>query len=158
MGTLGKSDNDKMCLRFGGTPKWYQTFKEAMIKRADTEGCPWAFAGGNAICSIFQAANAKVAKSKSAGAGSTRSSTGRISLNITTYDKKEIKSEFEKASVMVSVTLSVRKNRKEALLTHFADPEKARRHRGGTRRHERAPRCDIPDAGQPRPDVSSSYP
>ena len=76
-------------------------------------------AGGNAICAIFQAANAKVAKSKSA---STRS--GTISLDISTYDKKEIISEFEKADVTVSAALSVRKNRKEALGTHFADREK----------------------------------
>ena len=76
-------------------------------------------AGGNAICAIFQAANAKVAKSKSA---STRS--GTISLDISTYDKKEIISEFEKADVTVSAALSVRKNRKEALGTHLPDPEK----------------------------------
>jgi hypothetical protein len=37
MGTLGKSD-DKMRLRFDGTPKSSQTFKEAMIKWADSEG------------------------------------------------------------------------------------------------------------------------
>ena len=117
MGTLGKSDNDRMRLRFDGTPKLYQTFKEAMIKRADAEGYPWALAGENVICSIFQAANAKVAKSKSAGAGSTRSSTGMISLDITTYDGES----------QGSTRNALRR------------PRKVRCHPEGTRRYARAP-------------------
>ena len=42
-------------------------------------------------------------------------------MDITTYDKKEIRPGFEKASEMMSVALSVRKNREEALGTHLAD-------------------------------------
>ena len=51
MGTLGKpvkSGSDKTCLSFDASPKGYQIFKEAVIKRADAEGCPWAVTGGNA--------------------------------------------------------------------------------------------------------------
>ena len=63
MGTLGKSNNDKMSFRFDdGTAKTYPAFKEAMIKWADEEGFPWMIEGGNAIFAIFQAANAKAAK------------------------------------------------------------------------------------------------
>jgi hypothetical protein len=100
MGTLGKSDNDKMSLRFDGTPKTYPTCKEVMIKWADGEGFPWMIEGRNAICCIFQAANAKAAK----GTRSS-SSTGTISMDIKAYDQKEITADFEKTNILVSVAL-----------------------------------------------------
>ena len=58
MGTLGKSDNNKMSFRFDGTAKSFPAFKEAMIKWAEKE-FPWMIRGGNVICAIYQAANAK---------------------------------------------------------------------------------------------------
>ena len=64
MGTLGKVVKDKPRLRFDGTPKTYQKFKEDVIKWTDAEGIPWALAAGNTICAVFQAANAKAAKSR----------------------------------------------------------------------------------------------
>ena len=104
MGTLGKSNNDKMSFRFDdGTAKTYPAFKEAMIKWADEEGFPWMIEGGNAIFAIFQAANAKAVK----GTRSS-SSTGTISLDIKAYDQKEIKADFEKENILVSVALSMR--------------------------------------------------
>ena len=124
MGTLGKSDNNKTGLRFDGTPKSYPAFKEAVIAKSDAEGYAWAINGGNVICAIFQAANAKAAKKKAAATPKKTSASNTISLNIETYDDGEVKSEFEKASVTVSLALQVRKHRKELLGTHYADHEK----------------------------------
>ena len=90
MGTLGKpakSDRDKTRLSFDATPKDYPTFKQAVIKLADAEGCPWAVTGGNAICGIFQAANAKLALKATKKAGA------KISLDIATYT--EVSDAFE---------------------------------------------------------------
>ena len=94
-----------------------------MIKVADAEGYPWAVAAGNAICDIFQKANAKATTSKSTGAKSSKP-TGTILLDISTYDVEDIKVEFAKASVIVSVAVSLRQNRKERLGTNFADSDK----------------------------------
>jgi hypothetical protein len=82
-----------MSFRFDGTAKSYPDFKEAMIKWADREEFPWMIRGGNVICAIYQAANAKAAKG-------TRSngSTGTISLDIQgkAYDQDQIKAELNR--------------------------------------------------------------
>ena len=124
MGTLGKSDNNKTGLRFDGTSKSYPAFKEAVIAKSDAEGYAWAINGGNVICAIFQAANAKAAKKKATATPKKTSASNTISLNIETYDAGEVKSEFSKASVTVSLALQVRKHRKELLGTHYADHDK----------------------------------
>ena len=119
MGTLGKPakpDRDKTRLSFDATPKDYPTFKQAVIKLADAEGCPWAVTGGNAICGIFQAANAKLALKATKKAGA------KISLDIATYT--EVSDAFETADVITGITLSLRRNRKEGLGTDFADAAK----------------------------------
>ena len=84
MGTLGKSDNNKTGLRFDGTAKAYLAFKEAVIAKSDAEGYAWAINGGNVICAIFQAANAKAAKKKAAATPKKTSASNTISLNIET--------------------------------------------------------------------------
>ena len=116
MGTLGKADINKMSFRFDGTAKTYLAFKEAMIKWADSQEFPWMIRGGSVICAMFQAANAKQAK------GARK--TGTISLDVKAYDQDDIKADFEKAKILVSIALSLRKNRKEVLGAHFSDHEK----------------------------------
>ena len=116
MGTLGKADINKMSFRFDGAAKSYLAFKEAMIKWADSQEFPWMIRGGSVICAMFQAANAKQAK------GARK--TGTISLDVKAYDQDDIKADFEKAKILVSIALSLRKNRKEVLGAHFSDHEK----------------------------------
>ena len=79
--------------------------------------------GGHGICTIFQAASAVSAKSKAKVFGKV----GTISLNIETYAAKDItdiEAEFKKTSVLTSVALAVRGNRKEKLRANWADHEK----------------------------------
>ena len=45
-------------------------------------------------------------------------------MEIETYTKKEIEEEFKKTSLMTSVALAVRKNRKDMLGTSWADATK----------------------------------
>ena len=47
-----------------------------------------------------------------------------MSLDIETYTKKEIEEEFKKTSVMTSVALAVRKNRKDMLGASWAKAAK----------------------------------
>ena len=114
MGTLEKKD----AIKFDGTVKHWPAFKEAMTKWSDAEGFSWALDGGNGICAMFQAASAAAAK-KSQSRGK-----GTISLDITAYKEPDIKTELGKSSVMASVSLAVRTNRKDTLGSHFADHDK----------------------------------
>ena len=109
-------------IKFDGTPKAWPTFKEAMLKRADSpsEGYVYMLEGGHGICAIFQAASAAAAK-KAVGAPATRSD---FSLDITKYEDAWIKKELEKTSVLTSVSLALRTNRKDKLGANWADPEK----------------------------------
>ena len=78
-------------IKFDGTPKSWPTFKEAMLKKADSDGYVYMLEGGHGLCAIFQAASATAAK-KASGAVATRSDAkGTISLNITTYKDADIK-------------------------------------------------------------------
>ena len=109
-------------IKFDGTPKAWPTFKEAMLKRADSpsEGYVYMLEGGHGLCAIFQAASATAAK-KAVGAPATRSD---FSLDITKYEDAWIKKELEKTSVLTSVSLALRTNRKDKLGANWADPEK----------------------------------
>ena len=69
------------------------------------------------ICTIFQAASATAAKSKTTAEGS-------IALDLGTYKAKEIEDEFKKTSVITSVALAVRGNRKDKLGSNWADHER----------------------------------
>jgi len=69
---------------------------------------------GQSICTIFQAASASAAKSKTATKGS-------ISLDLETYKAKDIEDEFKKTSVTTSVALAVRRNRKEQFGSNWAE-------------------------------------
>ena len=105
-------------IKFDGTPKSWPTFKEAMLKRADSEGYVYMLEGGHGLCAIFQAANAAAAKKAAAR------TKGTISLDITKYKDEEIKAELEKTSVPTSVSLALRTNRKDKLGANWADHEK----------------------------------
>ena len=93
-----------------------------MLKRADSpsEGYVYMLEGGHGLCAIFQAASATAAK-KAVGAPATRSD---FSLDITKYEDAWIKKELEKTSVLTSVSLALRTNRKDKLGANWADPEK----------------------------------
>ena len=96
MGTL--EGNKPM---FDGTARQWPLFKLAMLKWADLNNVGFMLEAGQSICTIFQAASATAAKSKTATKGS-------ISLDLETYKAKEIEDEFKKTSVITSVALSVR--------------------------------------------------
>ena len=106
-------------IKFDGTPKSWPTFKEAMLKRADSEGYVYMLEGGHGLCAIFQAASAAAAK-KANGDGTK----GTISLDIAKHKEKDIEAEFKKASVTTSVSLALRTNRKDKLGANWADHEK----------------------------------
>ena len=70
---------------------------------------------GQSICTIFEAASAAAAKSKVTGKGSPVAGSGTISLDLSTDKAKEIEEEFKSMSVITSVALAVRENRKNKL-------------------------------------------
>ena len=114
MGTLeGTKMNQD--LTFDGTAKNWPVFKVVMIKFADSKNFGYMLEGGHGICAMFQAASAAAARATRSG------TTGTISLDIETYTKKEIEEEFKKTSVMTSVALAVRGNRKDKLGASWAD-------------------------------------
>ena len=102
MGTFeGTRDPD---LIFDGTSKQWPLFKSAMLKLADSKNLGYMLEGGHGICAIFQAASAAAARATRSGA----TATGTI----------------KKTSVMTSVALAVRQNRKDKLGASWADAEK----------------------------------
>ena len=111
-------------IKFDGTPKSWSTFKEAMLKKADSDGYVYMLEGGHGLCAIFQAASAVAAKKASGAAATRKTAKGTISLDITTYKDEEIKEELEKTSVPTSVSLALRTNRKDKLGANWADHEK----------------------------------
>ena len=116
MGTLEKPTAK---IKFDGTPKSWPMFKEAMLKWADGENFAYMLEGGHGLCAIFQAASAAAAK-KANGDGTK----GTISLDIAKHKEKDIEAEFKKASVTTSVSLALRKNRKDQLGANWADHDK----------------------------------
>ena len=113
MGTLeGTKTNPG--LTFDGTAKEWPAFKQKLLKYADSQYFAYMLEAGQSICTIFQAASATAAKSKTATKGS-------ISLDLETYKAKDIEDEFKKTSVTTSVALAVRGNRKEKLGSNWAD-------------------------------------
>ena len=117
MGTLeGTKMNPD--LTFDGTAKQWPVFKSAMLKLADSKNFGYMLEGGHGICAIFQAASAAAARATRSG------TTGTISLDIETYTKKEIEEQFKKTSVMTSVALAVRGNRKDKIGASWADAVK----------------------------------
>ena len=99
---------------FDGTARQWPLFKVAMRKWADLNNVGFMLEAGQSICTIFQAASASAAKSKTATKGS-------ISLDLETYKAKDIEDEFKKTSVTTSVALAVRGNRKEKLGSNSAE-------------------------------------
>ncbi len=107
-------------LVFDGSAKQWPMFKSAMLKLADSKNLGYMLEGGHGICAIFQAASAAAARATTRSA----TATATISLDIKTYNKKEIEEEFKKTSVLTSVALAVRQNRKDKLGTSWADASK----------------------------------
>ena len=123
MGTLeGTKTNPG--LTFDGTAKSWPAFKQKLLKYADSQGFAFMLEAGQSICTIFQAASAAAAKGKVTAKGSAVAGSGTISLDLSTYKAKEIEEEFKKTSVITSVALEVRKNRKDKLGSNWADPER----------------------------------
>ena len=79
---------------------------------------------GQSICEIFQAASAAAAKVKVTARGSAIPGSGTISLDLSTYKDKDIEEKFKETSVITSVALEVRKNRKDKLGSNWADTER----------------------------------
>ena len=119
---------------FDGTSKQWQSFKIAMRKWAGLNNVGFILEAGQSICTIFPAASASAAKSKTATKGS-------ISLNLETYKEKDIEDEFKKTSVTTSVALAVRRNRKEQLGSNWADAERC-----GLSEHELIKAHEVLDA------------
>jgi hypothetical protein len=111
-----KKTDDKT--KFDGTSKSWPSFKEAMLKWADAEGFSWTLDGGQGLCNLFLESSAAAARP------ATRTSKGTISLDISTYDEAKIKEKLKEASVLASVALSVRTNRKDRLGANYADHDK----------------------------------
>ena len=111
------SDGTKIIpdLTFDGTPKHWPVFKQKLPKYADSQGFAYMLETGQSICTIFQAASASAAKSKTTKGSAVVAGSGTISLDLGTYDDKVIKDEFKKTSVVKSVSLAVRGNRKDKL-------------------------------------------
>ena len=87
-------------------------------KFLDKEGCDWVVEGGNAFCTMLQAAAAKADKSK------TVSEKGTVSTNVADYAKKDLQAAFASMTVTTSVLLELISNRKTVLGAHHADHEK----------------------------------
>ena len=104
--------------QFDGSAKGWPSFRQQMLRLADAKDFTYMLEGGDIICKMFQEANAAAARSKTAG------KTGTMSLDIESYEPKEIEAEFRKTSVLTSVALAVRGNRKEKLGENWADHEK----------------------------------
>ena len=119
MRTMGTLEGTKLNLdlTFDGKSKRWSQFKAASLKWADSKNFGYMLEDGHGICAIFQAASATAANSKATGSGT-------ISLHKETYKKKEIEDEFKKTSVITSVALAVRRNRKERLGASWTDAHK----------------------------------
>ena len=113
MGTSSEGTKMSPDLTFDGTAKNWPAFKQKLLKYADSQGFAYMLEAGQSICTIFQAASASAAKSKTTKGSAVVAGSGTISLDLGTYDGKVIKEEFKKTSVVTSVALAVRGNRKD---------------------------------------------
>ena len=124
MGTLLEGTQISKDLTFDGTAKHWPVFKQKLLKHADSQGFGYLLEAGKSICTIFQVASATAAKSKTTRGSAAVAGSGTISLDLGTYDGKVIKDEFKKTSVITSVALAVRGNRKDKLGSNWADAER----------------------------------
>ena len=104
--------------------KSWPAFKQSLLKHADAQGFAFMLEAGQSICEIFQAASAAAAKVKVTARGSAIPGSGTISLDLSTYKDKDIEEKFKETSVITSVALEVRKNRKDKLGSNWSDPER----------------------------------
>ena len=123
MGTL-EGTKKNLGLTFDGTAKSWPAFKQSLPKHADAQGFAFMLEAGQSTCEIFQAASAAAAKVKVTARGSAIPGSGTISLDLSTYKDKDIEEKFKETSVITSVALEVRKNRKDKLGSNWADPER----------------------------------
>ena len=92
-----------------------------MMHWTDSQNVRCMLKGGHDICTIFQAAIAASAKLKSEKFKSAKvkakasGTTGTIYHDIETYAAKDMEAEFKNTSVLTSVALAERGNRKEKL-------------------------------------------
>ena len=64
MGTSSEGTKMSPDLTFDGTAKSWPVFKQKLLKYADSQGFAYMLEAGQSICTIFQAASASAAKSK----------------------------------------------------------------------------------------------
>ena len=124
MGTLFEGTKISQDLTLDGTAKHWPVFKQKLFKHADSQGFGYLLEAGQSICTIFQAASATAAKSKTTKGSAVVAGSGTISLDLGTYDSKVFKDEFNKTSVVTSVALAVRGNRRDKLGSNWADAER----------------------------------
>ena len=101
------------------------TSLQRLLKYADSQGFAYMLETGQSICTIFQAASASAAKSKTTKGSAVVAGSGTLDLG--TYDvkvAKVIKEEFNKTSVVTSVAHAVRGNRTDKLGSNWADAGK----------------------------------
>ena len=96
MGTSLEGPKMSPDLTFDGTAKNLPVFKQNLLKYTDSQGFAYMLAAEQSICTIFQAASATAAKSKTTRGSAAVAGSGTISLDLETYDGKVIKDEFKR--------------------------------------------------------------
>ena len=84
MGTSSEGTKIIPDLTFDGTAKHWPVFKQNLLKYADSQGFAYMLETGQSICTIFQAANATAAKSKTTKGSAVVAGSGTISLDLGT--------------------------------------------------------------------------
>jgi hypothetical protein len=125
MGTLLEGTKMNPDLTFDGRAKQWAVFKQKLLKYAESQNFAYMLEAGQSICTIFQAASATAAKGKATRGPAVVAGSATISLDLGMYEAKEIKDEFKKRSVIKSVALAVRGNRKDKLGSDWADASQA---------------------------------
>ena len=80
MGTSSEGTKIIPDLTFDGTAKHWPVFKQRLLKYADSQGFAYMLETGQSICTIFQAASASAAKSKTTKGSAVVAGSGTISL------------------------------------------------------------------------------
>ena len=88
MGTWSEGTKIIPDLTFDGTTNHWPVFKQRLLKYADSQGFAYMLGTGQSICTIFQAASASAAKSKTTKGSAVVAGSGTISLDLGTYDSK----------------------------------------------------------------------
>ena len=122
MGTSSEGTKIIPDLTFDGTAKHWPVLKQGSSSMLIHKALPTCWKRGKASAQ-FSRRQARLLQRATKGSVVVAGS-GTISLDLGTYDGKVIKDEFNKTSVITSVALAVRGNRKDKLGSNWADPER----------------------------------